>query len=240
MLRRWLQCTVIALIAAVPAAAGTPVIHCPGPATTSILRDAVKCGGLTIPKTQVERLIFDRITRRGGDGLDAYLTTAEWPIERIEPGNWLFVSWRAGDGTRLALLAVSPVETEKMLDKIKNDGYSFFNAVRGREELKQRIARASATEHARKYLDKPFFVGDFQLGPGTYEFTILESTETLDLICVEDQAMFARRRWWLIPAHILPTDDKRSVGVIVYEDPAAREPRVSEIRFPLKKALPVE
>jgi hypothetical protein len=200
----------------------------------------VKCGELTIPNVQVDRLIFHRIARRGGDGLDAYLTSTSWPIEGVEPGNWLFVSWHDGDGGRSVVFPVNGAEIEKVLSEIKTAGYSFFNAVHGREELKQRIAGASATDHARKYLDKPFLLGDFQLGPGTYEFTILESTQALDLICVEDQAMFTRRRWWLIPAHILPTDDKRSVGVVVYEDPAARELRVSEIRFPLKKALPVD
>jgi hypothetical protein len=240
MLRNWFQFMIIELAAIVSAGAATSVFRCPGLATTSILPDAVKCGGLTIPKAQVDRLIFHRITRRGGDGLDAYLTSTNWPIEGVEPGNWLFVSWHDGDGARSVVFGVNPIETEKLLSALKKTKYSFFNAVQGREELKRRIAQVSTTEHARKYLEKPFLIADFHLGAGTYEFTVLESTDALDLLCVEDQAMFTRRRWWLIPAHILPTDDKRSAGVIVYEDPAAREPRVSEIRFPLKKALPVE
>jgi hypothetical protein len=232
---------VIGLVAAaVSMPSETAILHCPGPATTSILPDAVKCGEVTISKAQVDRFIFSRIVRRGGDGLDAYLTATAWPIEGVGPGNWLFVSWHDGDRPRSAAFSVDRIETEKVLSGVKKAGYSFFNAVQGREELKRRIAQARGNEHARKYLDKPFLAAGLHLGAGTYEFTILESTETLDLLCIEDQAMFARRRWWLIPAHILPTDDKRSMGVIVYEDPAARELRLSEIRFPLKKVLPVE
>jgi hypothetical protein len=237
---RSFQFTVIALAAAEAAGAGTAVIHCPGAATASILQDGVKCGGTTIPKPQVDRVSFDRIARRRGDGLDAYLTGTTWPIEGLEPGNWLFVSWHDGEGARLAVFAINGTETEKVSSEVSKAGYAFFDGVLGREELKRRIAHAGATEHAPKYLDKPFLAGGFHLGPGTYEFTILESSEGLDLLCIEDQAMFASRRWWLIPAHILSTDDKRSSGLIVYEDPAAPEPRISEIRFPLKKALPVE
>lgn len=220
--------------------ASAALVRCGSPPAESIHADGIACGDLAIPKARVDRVIFARIARRGGDGIDAYLTGTEWPMQGLEPGSYLFISWHDDDGPQSAVFPVAAAERERVIAEVRKIGYSFLNALQERDDFKRRITRARADEHARKYLDKPFRVAGFHLGAGTYEFTILENPAGLDLICIEDQAIFSARRWWLVPAHILPTDDRESKGVIVYEDAKAREPVVSEIRFPLRKALPVE
>jgi hypothetical protein len=199
--------------------------------------DSIVCGDVQIPRSGVDRVTFDHLQHRDGDGIDASLTDTSWPLG-LAPGSYLFVSWHDESGPRNFTVTVSSGEHERLISEVRAQGYNFIDAVTTREELRRRIVHAK--DHVRKYLDKPFRAGSSFIGAGTYEFTLLENPDGLDMLCIEDQAMIARRRWWLIPAHILPTDDKFSQGVIVYEDASASELRMSEIRFPLKKALPID
>ena len=219
---------------------------CPAANASAVRPDALNCGGIPLPRNLVRRLILNRASLRSGDGLEQSLMELAWPPDfgaaavPSRRAEYLFAVWLDGAEPRLAAFPVEPRYRDALLRRLRETAWKYFDAEPARQQLLHRIAAAKPAEHARKYLDHPFQIADFHLGAGTYEFTLLENPEGLDMICVEDQALLANRRWWLIPAHILPTDDARSLGYISWENREDKERKVAEIRFPLKKALPLE
>ena len=219
---------------------------CPAADIETVGAQQLRCATLSVPGIQVERLIWGRMSLRNTDGLDEYLMGTAWPVDfgsqRVPArrAEYVLAVWSDVSGQRVAAYPVMPAAREAMLKRARTGAVPFVDTEVARRSFLRRIALAGARAHVRRYLGGHVRIGGFDVGGAMFEITMLENESGLDLLCLANQALIAPRRWWLIPAHVLPTDDARSQGFIGYDDPAAKEPRVIEIRFPLKKAVPVE
>ena len=241
-MRFWSQsAAVVGLVSFLQAGHQPRAVLCAGAGLTRADKEGFPCGDRSIPRLPSTRLILIHTNLREGDGLEQYLTGLPWPLDfggapvPAKRADYVIASWRES-GEDLA--AVYPVEAGAwtlLATRFRTNGYSLLDAAKARQDLRRRIDHAPRVEHARKYLGLPFRLADFHLSGGTYEFTMLENPDGLDFLCVENQALIASRRWWLVPAHIIPTDDKRSVGVITWDNPTAAGRKVVEVRFPLRK-----
>lgn len=180
---------------------------------------------------------------RESDGLEQYLTGLGWPLDfggvpvPAQRGDYLIAAWQEAAEDRAAVYPIEAGTRATLATRLAANGYSWLDVTKARQELRRRIAAARPGDHTRKYLSLPFAVANFHLRGGSYEFTMLENPDGVDLLCVEDQALIAPRRWWLVPVHVNPTDDKRSQGVITWS-PVSQETgerKVEEVRFALRK-----
>ena len=246
-MRPWLQFAILLpMLASAQPEAPPRALFCP-PLTVDPDRElSFPCGEHQVPRTASTRFMLIRTNLRENDGMDEFFTGLTAPLS-ISGGpapsakaDYLIVRSNVGGEEHVAMFPLATGTRPLLQARFLQADTAVLDVDKARLELRRRIMRAPATVHARKYLSRPFRVGGYHLGPGTWEFTMLENPDGVDLLCIEDQALIARRRWWLLPAHIIPTDDKRSQGVISWDDPEAVERKLLEIRFPLKKALVLE
>ena len=220
--------------------AGEPphALLCPGRAS----QPAFQCGERSIPRSRSTRFILIHTNLRESDGLEQYLTGLGWPLNfgnvsvPAQRGDYLIAAWQEAGEDRAAVYPVEANARVALGARITADGYSLLDLGKARQELRRRIATAHPGDHARKFLG-PFGLANFHLRGGTYEFTVLENPDGVDVLCVEDQALIAPRRWWLVPVHIIPTDDKRSQGFIAWSPVSGEtgERKVEEVRFAFRK-----
>ena len=246
-MRPWFQFAVLApMLASAQPEAPPRALLCPPLTVDSDRELSFPCGQHQVLRTASTRFLLIRTNLRESDGMDEFFTGLTAPLS-ISGGqapsaraDYFIVRSNVSGEEHVAIFPLATGMRPLLQARFLQAGTAVLDVDKARVELRRRIMRAPATAHARQYLTRPFRVGGFHLGPGTWEFTMLENPDGVDLLCMEDQALITRRRWWLLPAHIIPTDDKRSQGVISWDDPAAVDRKLLEIRFPLKKARVLE
>lgn len=242
-MRFWLQCAAgFWLLSVVQAGQAPRAVLCPAASLP-----AFQCGDLRIPRPPSTRFILLRTNLRRNDGLEQYLTGLQWPLDfgnalvPAQQRNYLIASWREAGEDRAAVYPVEAGTQAALAARFAASGYPWLDVNQAGRDFRRRINAAPPSTHARIY-PGPFRLAGFRLGGGGYEFTLLENPDGVDLLCVEAQALIAPRHWWLVPVHIIPTDDKWSHGVITWNEDSAqgKERKVEEVRFPLRKARVLE
>ena len=199
--------------------------------------DQILCPGQDGESAPIRALDVTEITYDFTDLKTAWTSSSEVP--GYAPHHYVFVYWKnESNGGIAAFRFTGKQATVPWLARISAaTGKKWIDRP---EQLQRDVAKAPKSSKFSLYVDRRARVGGVVIGPGWYKFVILENEDGPDRLYIEDIALLGTRRKVAVTAYSIATDDRWSQGVFRYDGTETGTPNVSEIRFPMRKIVPIE